>query len=120
DQAIDFEGLKVRNAATEKLGEIDGFIVDADRGRPYYVVVDAGGWFKSKHFLLPIGEVRLDDDNDALVTELSKDRVKRFPGFDKDEFAKLSEADIRRMNDEICAVYDVTAVSYSTNEPLQT
>jgi hypothetical protein len=119
DQAIDFDGLKVRNAQMEKLGEVDGFIVDSDNGRPYYVVVDAGGWFKSKHFLLPIGQVRLDDDNDALVTELSKERVHRFPGFDKDEFAKMSEDDLRRMNDDICTVCSVSAVSYSTSEPIR-
>lgn len=118
DQTIDFDGLKVRNAAMEKLGEVDGFIVDSDSGRPYYVVVDSGGWFKSKHFLLPIGQVRIDDDNDALVTDLSKERVNRFPGFDKDEFAKLSEDDLRRINDEICTVCSVTEVSYSTSEPI--
>jgi hypothetical protein len=119
DQTIDFDGLKVRNPQMEKLGEVDGFIVDSDSGRPYYVVVDAGGWFKSKHFLLPIGEVKLDDDKDALVTSLSKERVHRFPGFDKDEFAKLSENDLRHMNDEICSACSVTAVSYSASEPIQ-
>jgi PRC-barrel domain protein len=119
DQTIDFDGLKVRNPQMEKLGDVDGFIVDSNSGRPYYVVVDAGGWFKSRHFLLPIGEVRLDDDQDALVTNLSKERVHRFPGFDKDEFAKLSEDDLRRMNDEICTVCSVTAVSYSATEPVQ-
>jgi hypothetical protein len=119
DQTIDFDGLKVRNPQMDKLGEVDGFIVDSDGGRPYYVVVDAGGWFKSKHFLLPVGEARLDDDNDALVTNLTKERVHRFPGFDKDEFAKLSEDDLRRMNDAICAASSVTAVSYSTSEPVR-
>jgi PRC-barrel domain len=119
DQTIDFDGLKVRNPQMEKLGEVDGFIVDSDSGRPYYVVVDAGGWFKSKHFLLPIGEARLDDDKDALVTNLSKERVHRFPGFHKDEFAKLSEDDLRHMNDEICSVCSVSAVSYSASEPVQ-
>lgn len=119
DQTIDFDGLKVRNPQMEKLGEVEGFIIDSDSGRPYYVVVDAGGWFKSKHFLLPIGEARLDDDSDALVTNLSKERVHRFPGFDKDEFSKLSEQDLRRMNDEICSVCSVSAVSYSTSEPIQ-
>ena len=47
DTDIDFDGLPVRNAGNENLGESEGFIVDADNGRPYYVVVDAGGWFKS-------------------------------------------------------------------------
>jgi hypothetical protein len=116
DQTFDFDGLKVRNDAKDKLGEVDGFIVDSQSGRPYYVVVDAGGWFKSKHFLLPVGHVRMDADNDALVADLSKERIERFPGFDKDNFEKMSEADIRKINDEICAVSSVSEVRYSDSD----
>lgn len=116
DQAIDFDGMKVRNAAMEKLGEVDGFIVDADSGRPYYIVVNSGGWFKSKHFLVPVGHIRMDDDNDAFVTELSRDRIHRFPGFDKDNFERLSDDDIRRMNDEICSVCTISTISCSPVE----
>ncbi len=50
-----FDGMPVESPTGEKLGSIDGFIVDAASPRPYYVVVDAGGWFKSRHFLLPVG-----------------------------------------------------------------
>jgi hypothetical protein len=117
EQDVDFDGLKVRNAAMERLGQVDGFIVDADSGRPYYVVVDSGGWFKSKHFLVPIGHAEMDDDNDALVVDLAKDRINRFPGFDKDNFDKLTDADIRRMNDEICRVCSITTVTYDVDAP---
>jgi hypothetical protein len=102
DQAIEFDGLKVRNAQMETLGAVEGFIVDAQTARPYYVVVDSGGWFKSKHFLVPIGHARIDGDNDALVVDLSKERINRFPGFDKDEFQKMGEDDLKRFNDDTC------------------
>jgi hypothetical protein len=115
DQTFDFDGLKVRNDAKETLGEVDGFIVDSQSGRPYYVVVDAGGWFKSKHYLMPVGHARMDADNDALVVDLTKDRIERFPGFDKDNFEKMSETDIRAINDEICTVTSATGVSYSSD-----
>jgi hypothetical protein len=117
NDAFDFDGLKVRNDAHETLGKVDGFIVDSASARPYYVVVDSGGWFKSKHFLVPIGHVRLDDDRDALVADLPKERINRFPGFDKDEFEKFSEGDIKRMNDSICVATNVTAVTYAADEP---
>lgn len=115
--AIEFDGLKVRNPEKETLGKIEGFIVDSQNARPYYVVVDAGGWFKSKHYLLPIGLAQIDDDNDALVVELSKERINRFPGFDKDKFEKMSADDIKRFNDETCSASDETAVAYSATEP---
>jgi hypothetical protein len=116
DQTIDFDGLKVRNDQMETLGEVDGFIVDSQSGRPYYVVVDSGGWFKSKDFLVPVGYARIDDDNDALVVDLPKERIHRFPGFDKDKFEKMSEADLKRFNDDICNACSTSVAAYSTTE----
>ena len=78
--------------------QVDGFILDNSSMRPYYVVVDSGGWFKSKDFLVPIGYARVDDDRDALVVNLPKSRIERFPGFDRDQFDRLTEDDIRIMN----------------------
>jgi hypothetical protein len=111
DSTVDFSELAVRTASGDKLGKVDGFVVDVDSGRPYYVVVDASGWFKSKHFLLPIGHARLDGDHDAIVADLTRDRVKNFPGFSKDEFASLSEADLTRLNDDTCEACCVTDVT---------
>ena len=116
DRTLALDGMKVRNDAQEKLGNVDGLIVDGDSGRTYYIVVDAAGWFSAKQFLLPIGQTRLDDDRDALVVNLSKDQVKHFPGCDKDEFDRLSETDIKRINDDIGMVLDPTA-SYKAEEP---
>ncbi len=35
DSIVDFDGLDVRGRDDEKLGDIDGFIVNADTGRVY-------------------------------------------------------------------------------------
>jgi len=115
----EFDGMLVESPTGEKLGKIDGFIIDTDSARPYYVVVDAGGWFKSKHFLLPIGHARLnaDTDEDSMVANLTRNQIDRFPGFDKDEFAKMSPEDIKLLNDATCEACTVTAVTYSTTEP---
>jgi len=112
------DGMKVRNDAMETLGKVDGFIVDGSSTRPYYVVVDSGGWFKSKDFLVPIGHARIDDDRDALVVNLAKSRIERFPGFDRNEFERLKEDDIRRMNDAICDACTDTTVPYTSSDPL--
>src|SRR2546430_1384211 len=62
DTTVKFDSLPVQSPAGEKLGGVDGFIIDVTSGRPFYVVVDSGGWFKSKHYLLPIGHAMLDAD----------------------------------------------------------
>jgi PRC-barrel domain len=116
DRTLALDGMKVRNDAGEKLGSVDGLIVDGTSGRTYYLVVDAPGWFSSKQFLVPIGQTHLDDDRDALVVNLSKSQVKRFPGFDKDEFDTLSTTDIKRINDEIGMVLEPDA-DYRSDEP---
>jgi hypothetical protein len=116
DATIEFDGLKVRNAEMETLGKVEGFIVDSATAQPYYVVVDSGGWFKSKHYLMPIGQARIDDDNDALVVNLSKERINRFPGFDKGKFEKMTESELAQFNNETCVAVSTTAVNYPTTE----
>ena len=116
---VDFGGIGVESPTGEKLGSVDGFIVDSNSARPYYVVVDAGGWFKSKHFLLPIGHVKLnaDTDRDALVADVARDRIDNFPGFDKDEFETLTPESIKQINDEICTACSPKPVNYAATEP---
>ena len=115
----DFEGLEVESPSGEHLGKVDGFVVDKDTGRPYSVVVDSGGWFKSKRFLMPVGHARLESDakGDSLQVDISRERIDRFPGFNKNEFEKFSAADLKRFNDETCAICAVTEVTFSSVEP---
>jgi PRC-barrel domain protein len=94
---LDFDGLEVDGIDGKKLGKVDGFIVDISSGRPYYIVVDGGGWFRSKFFLLPVGHAQLDEERKILVSDLTRDRVENFPGFDKAEFDRLSEDEITRL-----------------------
>ena len=80
DKANQLRGLEVNSSNGEKLGKVEGFIIDNNSGRPYHVVVGSGGWFRHKHFLLPIGHVALAPSQDRLVADVTKDRVERFPG----------------------------------------
>jgi hypothetical protein len=91
----------VQGPNDEELGTVDGFIVDEQSRRPYYVVVDAGGWFSTKHFLVPIGHAHLAQDGRTIRTDLTKTRVRRFPGFDKDAFDTLTSRDLTNLRDTI-------------------
>ena len=100
---FEFDKMHVHGTAGDHLGKVNGFVVDAGSGRPYYVVVDAGGWFTSKYFLVPIGHVAFDRSEKRLTADLTRERVHNFPGFDRDEFEKLSEDDLNRMDEQIVA-----------------
>jgi hypothetical protein len=98
-----FSGFAVDDPAAEKLGKLEGFILDVGTFRPYYLVVDAGGWFRSKHFLLPIGHAALDSEGHRLVADVSKERVRRFPGFDLDTFETLTADEFYQIAQQIVA-----------------
>jgi hypothetical protein len=114
DKTFDFGSAEVIDPAGEKLGDVDGFIVDVNSGRPFHVVVEAGHWFKHKHFLIPIGHVGLDDSAKRLVADVPKERVERFPGFHRGEFEKLSDADMDRMAESLASACCVDTVTVST------
>jgi hypothetical protein len=77
------EDLDVVNSNGDDLGEVDGFLVDADSGRPLYVLVDSGGWFHSRRYAVPVGLVHYDGDLRALRVDLTRDTINRFPAFDE-------------------------------------
>ena len=104
NSTLTFDGMEVDGLDNQKLGKVDGFIIDKSSARPYYVVVNAGGWFKSKYFLLPIGHVGMEPSEKKLVADITRDRVNQYPGFDRGEFQKLSEDELKMMDDQMWSV----------------
>src|SRR5262245_56272028 len=94
---FDFDGIDVLDRAGDKLGVVDGFIIDVNSARPVHVVVEGGHWYKHKHFLWPIGHATLDRGAKRLTADLPKSRAERFPGFSRSEFEKLTEKDLDQL-----------------------
>jgi sporulation protein YlmC with PRC-barrel domain len=92
-----FAGADVSDVDGEKLGEVEGFVIDVAHGRPRHIAVGAG-WFIHKRFLLPIGHATLGADGVSLVADVTKERVKRFPGFDKNEFERLTADEMSQLD----------------------
>lgn len=115
DKAFDFDSADVVDPAGEKLGTVDGFVIDVHTGRPYHVVVEAGHWFKHKHFLIPIGHIGLETAAKRLVADVPKERAERFPGFNRGEFEKLSEKEMQQMAESTAAACRIDAVVVTTS-----
>jgi hypothetical protein len=114
---LKLNGLEVDGVDGEKLGKVEGFIIDVATGRPYHIVAGAGHWFTHKHFLLPIGHAMLSDDGSKLIADLTKERVKGFPGFDKSKFEKLTAEELKQMEDSIaaaCCPDEVVVMAWET------
>ena len=102
DSGMTFTGLDVDGLDGEKLGELEGFVIDVAEGRPRHVAVGAG-WFTHKHFLLPIGHVSRSADGKKLIADITKERVSRFPGFDKSEFERLGPDQLTQLDATLAA-----------------
>src|SRR5581483_1158939 len=92
-----FDHATVKSATGDELGHVEGFVVDSQSGRPQYLVVDAGGWFRSKYFLLPLQKAQLNSEQKSVVADLSREEVDEFPGFDKSEFKELTDAELQQI-----------------------
>jgi hypothetical protein len=111
---VDFDGLDVRDPNGQKLGDVEGFVFEAATSRPYYIVVDSGGWFSSRHFLLPIGHAALDSESKALVTDVNRDAVARFPTYEPEQFGTMNDEGLRAFQQrtiESCCPADASARS---------
>jgi hypothetical protein len=104
DSVIDFDGLEVRGEDGEKLGDVDGFIVDLASGRALYIVIDSGGWFRSRRFLAPIGHAVVDHGRRALALDITKERLHQYPEFEEGRFSEFSDADLRAFETRMAEV----------------
>jgi uncharacterized protein YrrD len=79
----DIRGSAVYGPTDEKLGKIDDVVFDSNSGLIRYLVVDTGGWLKSRRFLVPAEELHPSNthDNDFTVSK-TKAQIEQFPSLD--------------------------------------
>ena len=112
DAVVSFDGLEVVGSDGERIGGIDGFVVDASARRVNHIVVDSGGWFPSQRLLLPIGHVAVAPDRKSLRTDVTRDALRRLPEFDADRFAEFTD-------EELQAFERHTAIACCPDQPLE-
>lgn len=114
DSVVDFDNLDVRGTDDAKLGDVDGFLVDPASGRVLYTVVDSGGWFTSRRFLLPIGHAAVDRDAGALRVDVARDTLREYPEFDENKFAAFSDEDFSAYESRIAAACCPDDITHTT------
>jgi sporulation protein YlmC with PRC-barrel domain len=81
--ADDIRGANIYGRDDERLGTIDDVIFDHSTGDIRYVVVDAGGWFSSKKFLVPAHRLHTSNNENAYSVNLDKKQIEDFPRYDE-------------------------------------
>lgn len=90
------EDMKVRNNSGDDLGKIKDAVVDMKTGSISYVALDFGGFLGigDKLFAVPWNALTVHQNgNDRyLVLNVSKERLKDAPGFDKNHWPNMANA----------------------------
>ena len=114
DSNVDFSTLDVHGSDDTDLGDLDGFIVDTESGRVVYAVVDSGGWFRSRHFAVPIGHAQLDEGRRRLNVRVTRAAAEKFPDFNPKDLRRFTDDEMRAFEQRtaiVCCPDDPTDVS---------
>lgn len=88
-------GNDVYNQSDEKLGDIKEYMLDMRNGRVSYAVLSFGGFLGlgEKLFAVPWSALTLDTVNKRFTMNLDKNRLADAPGFDKDKWPDMANAE---------------------------
>lgn len=97
-------GYQVVNRHDVELGKLDGFIVESPSGRPLYFVVDSGGWFIGRRYVIPVGQLDVDQAARVLWTDLDKETIGRYPAFSPSAFLAMNDEEAIRYEHKLLKV----------------
>lgn len=106
---VSLNGDRVCDFAGEEIGRIEGVLLDGSRNRIMYAVLSFGGWVgrdsgDNRLFAVPWSVLRLNADDACVILEVSRERLKAAPGFERDQWPSITD---RGWRDEIDAYYGV-------------
>jgi stress response protein YsnF len=86
EAAEDIRGTTLYGAGDEKLGKIDDVIFDHSSGNVRYVVVDTGGWLRTKDFIVPSDRLHASTEHKGdFASDLTKKQVENFPAYNESD-----------------------------------
>jgi len=88
-------GSKVINGAQEHLGKIEDIVIDTRSDEVAYAILSFGGvlGMGDRHFAIPWDALQYDAAEQCAVLNMGKDLLKNAPGFDKDKWPDLTNAE---------------------------
>jgi sporulation protein YlmC with PRC-barrel domain len=92
NKASKLVGMKVRNPQNENLGEIQDLVVDLEAGKIAYAVLSVGGFLGigERHIAVPLNAFTVAADQDHLVLNADRERIRNAPGLAKDSWPDIN------------------------------
>jgi hypothetical protein len=113
-------GTKVKDAQGKGIGKIEDLMVD-ENGRVRYAVLSFGGLLGigEKHFALPWNAMMFERDRDghvdAVVLDVTRDRLEKAPSFARDGWPDAGD---RTWRDDVTRYWNDTAVTTAVKSRL--
>jgi sporulation protein YlmC with PRC-barrel domain len=87
-------GYAVVSPTGEKLGDVEAIMLDIGNGRIAYAVLSFGGFLGigDKLFAIPWAALTLDTRVGNFILNVSKEKLARAPGFDKDHWPSMADS----------------------------
>lgn len=82
------ESTSVTNAQGQDLGNIKDLMINVNNGQIAYAVLSFGGFLGlgDKYFAIPFEAFSVNTDNEKFILNVDKEKLKKAPGFDKDNW----------------------------------
>jgi len=86
-------GNDVHNADGEDIGDIKDIMLDMRSGKVSYAVLSFSAFLitGAKLFAVPWSALELDTENKRFILNVTKDRLKQAPGFDKSHWPNMAD-----------------------------
>jgi sporulation protein YlmC with PRC-barrel domain len=109
--ASTLNGNDVYNLQGEDLGDVKEIMLDMHSGKVAYAVLSFGGFLGmgEKLFAVPWAALKLDTGNKRFTLDVSKERLKSAPGFDKDSWPDMADPEWENV---IHSYYGTTSGAY--------
>lgn len=100
----------VYNLQGDEVGDIKEFMLDMPTGHVAYAVLSFGGFWGmgEKLFAVPWSALTLDTQNHCFKLDVSREKLEKAPGFDKDRWPDMSDPS---WSSSIHAYYGTTPLS---------
>jgi sporulation protein YlmC with PRC-barrel domain len=92
--AATLDGDRVLSTDGNDVGKVKDIMLDVRAGRIAYAVLSTGGFLGigDKLLAIPWSALTLDADRKCFLLDMSAERVKNAPGFDKDHWPSMADA----------------------------
>lgn len=91
--ASTLSGDAIKNPQGDSLGDLKDIMINTSTGKVAYAVLSYGGilGMGDKLFAVPRESLAVDGENKCLILNVSKERLKDAPGFDKDRWPNFAD-----------------------------